>query len=161
MKRENEDEDVANQNYPTEFLQKLEVSSAKPRKTFQITVDPLEGDDDQASYSSIHRPKVVPAPLDSDGLRGSTRPQGKKLFICGRHTVFLKVPSFASFLEKREMSRMPEALDQKKCLLKIAFLGRWKQSKFRIVINISPRAVVSFLEKLKFSPNVSNFTSTQ
>ncbi|XP_048523781.1 mucin-5AC [Dendroctonus ponderosae] len=73
VKRENEDEDVANQNYPTEFLQKLEVSSAKPRKTFQITVDPLEGDDDQASYSSIHRPKFVQAPLDSDGSTASTQ----------------------------------------------------------------------------------------
>ncbi|KAL1493734.1 hypothetical protein ABEB36_009428 [Hypothenemus hampei] len=54
VKRDSDDEDVANQNYPATFLQKLEVSSSRPRTT-QALVDEM----DQTPYASIHRPKFM------------------------------------------------------------------------------------------------------
>ncbi|XP_050315673.1 uncharacterized protein LOC126750184 [Anthonomus grandis grandis] len=62
VKRESDDEDVANQNYPLNFLQKLESSSLRPLKEFRVTVDPLDEEDDQSPHPSLFSPKFVPKP---------------------------------------------------------------------------------------------------
>ncbi|CAG9762021.1 unnamed protein product [Ceutorhynchus assimilis] len=67
QKRESEDEDVANQNYPVNFLQKLDASSPKT-----IILD--EDLDDQSPYSSIYRPKFVPKPNEWNSLPTNDKP---------------------------------------------------------------------------------------
>ncbi|XP_030749782.1 uncharacterized protein LOC115877660 [Sitophilus oryzae] len=101
LKRGSKEEDVANQNYPVNFLQKFE-STAAPQVTtpnFQITIGPNEDEDllDQSAHSSFYQAKVLPAPNDISDAHGAKKASLNK--------------EYTKSTEEKENDRNEEILD--------------------------------------------------